>query len=106
MGVCDDAAIYLFFLMIRRPPRSTLFPYTTLFRSSMGATLEGDARIRAAINQFARRAVAGLAASHGGSLVRLVERESTNPKASYAKKSLGGPCIPKKSNTSPLLQVS
>src|SRR5260221_155292 len=26
--ICD-----LFFLMIRRPPRSTLFPYTTLFRS-------------------------------------------------------------------------
>src|SRR3954464_16103991 len=28
--VCD---LVLFFLMIRRPPRSTLFPYTTLFRS-------------------------------------------------------------------------
>ena len=27
-----------FFLMIRRPPRSTLFPYTTLFRSSMPET--------------------------------------------------------------------
>src|SRR3712207_7255592 len=26
-----------FFLMIRRPPRSTLFPYTTLFRSNRGA---------------------------------------------------------------------
>src|SRR3712207_6944297 len=26
----------LFFLMIRRPPRSTLFPYTTLFRSGSG----------------------------------------------------------------------
>src|SRR5262245_66606378 len=26
----------LFYLMIRRPPRSTLFPYTTLFRSSGG----------------------------------------------------------------------
>src|ERR1035441_10887507 len=26
-----------FFLMIRRPPRSTLFPYTTLFRSDKGA---------------------------------------------------------------------
>src|SRR5438876_10110313 len=26
-------ALYFFFLMIRRPPRSTLFPYTTLFRS-------------------------------------------------------------------------
>src|SRR2546430_12521266 len=25
--------IFIFFLMIRRPPRSTLFPYTTLFRS-------------------------------------------------------------------------
>src|SRR5689334_23589869 len=27
-------SLFLFFLMIRRPPRSTLFPYTTLFRSS------------------------------------------------------------------------
>src|SRR2546427_6538328 len=36
-----DAHIYVyglffFFLMIRRPPRSTLFPYTTLFRSREG----------------------------------------------------------------------
>src|SRR3712207_8479944 len=28
--------IVFFFLMIRRPPRSTLFPYTTLFRSGAG----------------------------------------------------------------------
>src|SRR3712207_9001836 len=28
-----------FFLMIRRPPRSTLFPYTTLFRSQRGPVL-------------------------------------------------------------------
>src|SRR3989304_301798 len=28
---------FFFFLMIRRPPRSTLFPYTTLFRSSCGS---------------------------------------------------------------------
>src|SRR3989442_14725625 len=28
--------IFFFFLMIRRPPRSTLFPYTTLFRSAPG----------------------------------------------------------------------
>src|SRR5229473_5870856 len=26
-------SVFFFFLMIRRPPRSTLFPYTTLFRS-------------------------------------------------------------------------
>src|SRR5256885_7253434 len=30
---CDLYHLYFFFLMIRRPPRSTLFPYTTLFRS-------------------------------------------------------------------------
>src|SRR4051812_49888448 len=29
----DEAPHVFFFLMIRRPPRSTLFPYTTLFRS-------------------------------------------------------------------------
>src|SRR5450432_4720908 len=27
--------VFFFFLMIRRPPRSTLFPYTTLFRSQL-----------------------------------------------------------------------
>ena len=33
--------VFVFFLMIRRPPRSTLFPYTTLFRSGgRGAALE------------------------------------------------------------------
>src|SRR5258707_4279316 len=31
--------IYFFFLMIRRPPRSTLFPYTTLFRSLIAREL-------------------------------------------------------------------
>src|SRR2546430_16213035 len=30
---CDILVVSFFFLMIRRPPRSTLFPYTTLFRS-------------------------------------------------------------------------
>src|SRR5215510_4733023 len=37
-GICIvlHGVLFLFFLMIRRPPRSTLFPYTTLFRSSAG----------------------------------------------------------------------
>src|SRR5438876_9080669 len=36
----------LFFLMIRRPPRSTLFPYTTLFRSqASGFEVEGKAQV-------------------------------------------------------------
>src|SRR5260370_23520 len=35
---CENSPLFfllLFFLMIRRPPRSTLFPYTTLFRSKI-----------------------------------------------------------------------
>src|SRR3712207_7631558 len=37
--------IFFFFLMIRRPPRSTLFPYTTLFRSLQVAPVHaGDLR--------------------------------------------------------------
>src|SRR6202522_4754553 len=43
--VCRSVLLNLnvcfFFLMIRRPPRSTLFPYTTLFRSMMSACLPG-----------------------------------------------------------------
>src|SRR5712675_3245316 len=35
---------FFFFLMIRRPPRSTLFPYTTLFRSSKYRNEPGHAR--------------------------------------------------------------
>src|SRR5690606_41968726 len=31
--ICYIDLFFFFFLMIRRPPRSTLFPYTTLFRS-------------------------------------------------------------------------
>src|SRR2546425_8677914 len=38
--------IFFFFLMIRRPPRSTLFPYTTLFRSrSRSMNLNGKLTI-------------------------------------------------------------
>src|SRR5476651_2839988 len=37
MTFCFFVSLF-FFLMIRRPPRSTLFPYTTLFRSRGGLT--------------------------------------------------------------------
>src|SRR5256885_16965359 len=37
----DIHSILFFFLMIRRPPRSTLFPYTTLFRSPCARLLCG-----------------------------------------------------------------
>src|SRR5436305_12678871 len=40
INLIDLCVLFLFFfLMIRRPPRSTLFPYTTLFRSDAGARI-------------------------------------------------------------------
>src|SRR2546421_9104153 len=39
--------LFFFFLMIRRPPRSTLFPYTTLFRSLAAAGRVEQRRIEA-----------------------------------------------------------
>src|SRR2546430_17310547 len=39
---------FFFFLMIRRPPRSTLFPYTTLFRSQTVQAIRCRGQIRGA----------------------------------------------------------
>src|SRR5690348_18477331 len=36
---CSPLVLLFFFLMVRRPPRSTLFPYTTLFRSAFCSEL-------------------------------------------------------------------
>src|SRR2546425_7642675 len=46
--------LFFFFLMIRRPPRSTLFPYTTLFRSKHESlNRRGEVRLR--VEQERRR---------------------------------------------------
>src|SRR2546425_8086190 len=60
--------VLFFFLMIRRPPRSTLFPYTTLFRSppsmrrraarSIGLVAVGASLLAAGYALFSRRPVA------------------------------------------------
>src|SRR3712207_8857366 len=44
-----------FFLMIRRPPRSTLFPYTTLFRSILDKMAETIGEPRAELSKYAPR---------------------------------------------------
>src|SRR2546427_9241685 len=43
--------LFFFFLMIRRPPRSTLFPYTTLFRSSVAARRDANDREACAVDR-------------------------------------------------------
>src|SRR5258708_24612539 len=42
----QSRSLSFFFLMIRRPPRSTLFPYTTLFRSEIRAANQKLAALR------------------------------------------------------------
>src|SRR6266487_469018 len=49
-------SIYFFFLMIRRPPRSTLFPYTTLFRSDIPGAVHRHEPHRAGQDGSPRRA--------------------------------------------------
>src|SRR5215471_21361688 len=74
------SAISFFFLMIRRPPRSTLFPYTTLFRStSHGSVTE-----------------------HGGQrhdIPHEVDRKSTRLNSSHVEISYAVFCLKKKKKT-------
>src|SRR5205823_14765485 len=42
LSPCLGACFLFFFLIVRRPPRSTLFPYTTLFRSTVRRRLHDD----------------------------------------------------------------
>src|SRR3712207_8484463 len=94
--------------MIRRPPRSTLFPYTTLFRSRIDlAEAEGLADLLAAETEAQRRSALALA---GGALSRKVEewrqrilglsaedRKSTRLNSSHANISYAVFCLKKKS---------
>src|SRR3712207_7635231 len=60
--------------MIRRPPRSTLFPYTTLFRSRDAAGARGGAGLRDAAVRRARRAAGPHGGRSGGRAGRRVTR--------------------------------
>src|SRR3712207_7148953 len=96
--------------MIRRPPRSTLFPYTTLFRSLVrGETGDrvpelrhdpGRAQRRRAVADRAevRRvlAVARLARLEQARLRRAVDRKSTRLNSSHANISYAVFCLKKK----------
>src|SRR3712207_7283640 len=89
-----------FFLMIRRPPRSTLFPYTTLFRSLCGPRAQGGMRLPAggaAWGQAASRGPRGGLRGPGlaaGS--RRTDRKSTRLNSSHANISYAVFCLKKK----------
>src|SRR3712207_9010028 len=90
-----------FFLMIRRPPRSTLFPYTTLFRSSSaGRRLRPLWRLRVGRTDFVH-----LRSRFPGDrylpaeLPRARDRKSTRLNSSHANISYAVFCLKKKNNT-------
>src|SRR5688572_31594624 len=91
--------------MIRRPPRSTLFPYTTLFRSTNSRTLEAAARIACARIEERRHRAAGVpevAAGHDDVARaargrRIAEdRKSTRLNSSHSQISYAVFCLKKK----------
>src|SRR2546430_7400636 len=73
--------------MIRRPPRSTLFPYTTLFRSKSG---RGQARVNRAIRRCLRQL--SRIKCRGG----CVDRKSTRLNSSHSQISYAVFCLKKK----------
>src|SRR2546430_12407423 len=87
---------FFFFLMIRRPPRSTLFPYTTLFRSHMAQV---DAACPPGGNGDGRNADQVYAEA------AVEDRKSTRLNSSHSQISYAVFCL-KKKNTREAIRVA
>src|SRR3712207_8773732 len=92
--------------MIRRPPRSTLFPYTTLFRSERGVLglaeggvlVEGHLRVErenGAVGRLGQR----VDLDQGGVLLGEEDRKSTRLNSSHANISYAVFCLKKKTDS-------
>src|SRR5690606_42094246 len=79
-----SCVIPFFFLMIRQPPRSTLFPYTTLFRSA-GRIVTRTPAVGGALGLFL-----------SGFALDLLDRKSTRLNSSHVKISYAVFCLKKK----------
>src|SRR2546430_12523112 len=101
-------SFFFFFLMIRRPPRSTLFPYTTLFRSQpldRGQAFVNCARVvlrKVADRHVVPPAQRARVAVRGGD-GRLRDRKSTRLNSSHSQISYAVFCLKKKKRTYPLI---
>src|SRR5256885_9558837 len=84
-------SVFFFFLMIRRPPRSTLFPYTTLFRSVQAAR---EGRFDREILAVQARSAEGGAEGEGQP--HTVDRKSTRLNSSHLVISYAVFCLKKK----------
>src|SRR2546422_3207619 len=86
----DRRGLLIFFLMIRRPPRSTLFPYTTLFRSHRRGS-EGGPTCRKMTSQRRKTTPSAISASTR-------DRKSTRLNSSHGYISYAVFCLKKKKN--------
>src|SRR3989442_9604316 len=95
MFLIITALLIFFFLMIRRPPRSTLFPYTTLFRSDVeikeSGLWKGKAKLSKRGSGLLRRVLylAALRSIH-------TDRKSTRLNSSHVRISYAVFCLKKK----------
>src|SRR5690349_24579697 len=90
--------LVIFFLMIRRPPKSTLFPYTTLFRSvrdhaQAAAEADGRAHREGRLGQGRRREIPRRERQARG------DRKSTRLNSSHVEISYAVFCLKKKKKT-------
>src|SRR2546422_6657460 len=98
------SSVFFFFLMIRRPPRSTLFPYTTLFRSRRhlggGPRNHGRGRYRRGAaggrSRVAVRGMGGPPNARGAA----TDRKSTRLNSSHGYISYAVFCLKKKKKAS------
>src|SRR3712207_9072933 len=91
---------FIFFLMIRRPPRSTLFPYTTLFRSLPGHREDQVSTRDQTFGELTSAEALGRtteACEHERGMG--VDRKSTRLNSSHANISYAVFCLKKKKNT-------
>src|SRR3712207_9127154 len=97
-----SARCFVFFLMIRRPPRSTLFPYTTLFRSrtNMGKIIHPAARMSSRTREVRDDpAHPGIVAGQDPALDVRRDRKSTRLNSSHANISYAVFCLKKKTHS-------
>src|SRR3712207_7157619 len=95
--------MFCFFLMIRRPPRSTLFPYTTLFRSELGlpheSTISKEEFLEATLDVWKIRPESATRVGHPApfpvELPQRLDRKSTRLNSSHANISYAVFCLKK-----------
>src|SRR2546430_4346903 len=93
--------------MIRRPPRSTLFPYTTLFRSEIEAALQGHGTVdRARLEIVEAPEVVGMGEKPLAAVKGKPDRKSTRLNSSHSQISYAVFCLKKKKKNTYVMSVS